>query len=383
MLTPPPADLDFALDVCLEKIRANIERLAAEPKSGAFAANGNYFAFDEGFFEISNWTSSFFTGMAALAYEKTRDEFFLLQCRRLAPHYRDKVFIHGMETMHDIGFLYSLYSVALYRLTGDAADRTVGLRAADELTKRFVARGGYIRAWGRMDETDTDYAGLAIIDCLMNLPLLFWATAETGLLRYREIAVRHAETVLANFIQPDDAVFHSYRFDAETGKPAQPDNYCGRTVHSDWARGTTWAIYGFVLLFGHTGARRYLDCSRRLAAKFIRNLDSEVVPVWDFKLPAGEKMLRDSSAAAIAASAFLELARHLPDDAELPAAAQRLLDRLSSEDYLNADAACPGVLRHGEVGDGVGRARSCYTSWGDYFFMEALMKQRRATIGYW
>ncbi len=379
----PAADLDSALYICIEKARANIARLAAAPKSGAFAANGSYFEFDEEFFEISNWTSSFFTGMALLAYEKTRDDSLLKECQRLAPAYHDKVFVHGMETMHDLGFLYSLYSVAMFRLTGDPDARAVGLRAADELAKRFIPIGGYIRAWGRMDETATDYAGLAIIDCLMNLPLLFWAAGETGNTRYYEIAVQHADTVLANFIRADSAVFHSFRFDLVTGRPARPDNYCGYEVHSDWARGTTWAIYGFALAYRYTRDARYLDCSRRIAGKFIRLLDSEVVPVWDFRLPAGAKLLRDSSAAAIAASAFIELIKFLPDDAELIAATQRLLDRLSSEDYLNPDPACPGLLRQGEVGDGVGRARTCYTSWGDYFFMEALMKQRGATIGYW
>lgn len=382
MLTSP-VGFDSALDLCIEKARANIARLATAPKSGAFAADGNYFAFDEGFFEISNWTSSFFTGAALLAYEKTRDPSLIALCRQLEPSYRAKVTVHAMETMHDLGFLYSLYSVALYRLTGNAADRAIGLKAADELAKRFVPAGGYLRAWGRMDETATDYAGIAIIDCLMNLPLLFWAAEETGCAHYRDIAIRHADTVLANFIRPHAAVYHSFRFDLASGRPARPDNYCGYAVESDWARGSAWALYGFAVVFGYTHDRRYLDCARRVAGKFIRALDAEVVPVWDFRLPAGEPKLRDSSAAAIAASGFLELLKHLPADRDLATAADRLLSRLTSEDYLNPDPACAGVLRLGEVGDGVGRARTAYTSWGDYFFFEALMKRAASTIGYW
>ena len=234
-----------------------------------------------------------------------------------------------------------------------------------------------------MDEPDTDYAGIAIIDCLMNLPLLFWAAEETGVAHYRYMAVRHADTVLANFIRPDAAVFHSFRFDLKTGRPARPDNYCGYAVDSDWARGSAWAIYGFALAYRCTRDRRYLDASRRVAEKFLRALDAEVVPVWDFRLPAGDPKLRDSSAAAIAASGFLELVKHLPGDRELAPAADRLLARLTSEDYLNPDPACPGLLRFGEVGDGVGRARTAYTSWGDYFLMETLMKRAGTTIGYW
>ena len=132
MLTSP-IGFDSALDLCVDKARANIARLAAVTKTGAFAADGDYFAFDEEFFDISNWTSSFFTGMALLAYEKTRDPSLLGACRQLEARYRQKVTVHGMETMHDLGFLYGLYSVALYKLTGDPAHRTIGLKAADEL----------------------------------------------------------------------------------------------------------------------------------------------------------------------------------------------------------------------------------------------------------
>ena len=93
-----------AFDLCVRKTRGNIQRLADEPKSAAWAADGNYFDFKEGFYEIGNWTSSFFTGMALLAWRETEDEYFLNQVLRLAPHYRDKVFTHYMDTHHDLGF---------------------------------------------------------------------------------------------------------------------------------------------------------------------------------------------------------------------------------------------------------------------------------------
>src|SRR6187549_690649 len=98
-----------------------------------------------------------------------------------------------------------------------------------------------------MDEESTDYAGLAIIDCMMNLSLLYWASEETGDPRFKEIAIRHSDTTLENFIRGDDSVYHSYRFDPLTGAPACGDNYCGRSIESHWARGTTWAMYGFAL----------------------------------------------------------------------------------------------------------------------------------------
>ena len=110
-------------DLCVCKTRTNIQRLAEDPKSAAWAADGNYFEFKEGFYEIGNWTSSFFTGMALLAWRSTEDEYFLKQSLRLAPYYREKVFTRFMDTHHDLGFLYSLYSVALHKLTGDIPQR--------------------------------------------------------------------------------------------------------------------------------------------------------------------------------------------------------------------------------------------------------------------
>ncbi len=382
------SDLARAHAICVEKARRNLGRLADRPVSGAFAADGNYFGFAEGFFDIGNWTSSFFTGMALLAFEATNDPEWIKQCNRLREVYLEKITRQRLDTMHDLGFLYSLYSVALHRLTGDREHCHTGLLAADELARRFSARGGYLQAWGRMDDTSTDYAGLAIIDCMMNLPLLFWASRETGNRFYHEIAVRHANTTLANFIRADDSVCHAFRFDLATGAPVRPDNYCGYAVDSHWARGTAWAIYGFALAYRHTHNPAYLDASARVAKKFVSLLDAEVVPPWDFRPGAGQPPIRDSSAAAIAVCGLDELVAHRPDSA-CSRAADRLLHRLCAESYLDANLDCPGVLRGAEVGDGPGaapgtiKAQSVYASWGDYYFMEALSRRLHGPQNIW
>jgi len=372
-----------AYEVCVAKTRVTIARLADAPKSGAFERHGHYFDFKEKFFDIGNWTSSFFTGMALLAFESTRDGYFLEQTERLAGVYREKITTHRRDTMHDLGFLYMLYSVALHRLAGNPEHRATGLLAAEELARRFHPVGGFIQAWGRMDDKKSDYAGLAIIDCMMNLPLLFWAARETGQARYREIAVRHADTTLARFVRADDSVFHSYRFDPATGAPVGGDNYCGFNIDSHWARGTTWAIYGFALAYRYTGDGRYLEVSRRLATRFVQLLDDEVVPLWDFKLPAAAAPIRDSSAAAIAVCALDELGRHLPGEKTFASAAAALLARLCSRDYLDDNPACMGILKQAQIGDGVGKARVAYASWGDYYFMEALARRLHPVVGFW
>jgi unsaturated chondroitin disaccharide hydrolase len=385
--TVHPFDQARAYSLCVEKTRRNITRLADRPISGAWAVDGNYFGFAEGFFEIGNWTSSFFTGMALLAFENGGDLFFLRETNRLADVYRDKVTRQGADTMHDLGFLYSLYSVALHRITGAPEHRQTALLAADALAKRFVPTGGYIQAWGRMDDHESDYAGLAIIDCMMNLPLLFWAARETGNRFYAQVAIRHADTTLAHFVRRDDSVCHAFRFDVASGKPIGPENYCGRSIDSHWARGTAWAVYGFALAYRHTHDARYLAASARLARKFVALLGNDAIPVWDFRL-GGHEPLRDSSAAAIMVCGIDEVVSHEPD-AALAGKAASLLNALCTDTYLDPRLDCPGVLRAAEVGDGPDRdqgairAKNIYASWGDYFFMEALARRLHRTPCYW
>lgn len=371
---PALAPLRRAFDLCVRKTRRNIHDLADAPRSWSNAPDGRYETFDEGFFDIGNWTSSFFTGMALLAWRQTGDPCFLEQTLRLAPVYREKVFVRWADTHHDLGFLYTLFSVALYQLTHDPAHREVGLRAADVLYQRFNPTGNFIRAWGRRHTTEQD--NLAIIDCLMNLPLLHWAARESGDARFRDAAVRHADTARKYFIRPDDSVYHAFRFDLQTGAPLGPDNYCGRSVESHWARGAAWAIYGFALSHRHTGDAKHLDAALRLARKFIAQLDEAVVPVWDFRLPPDEPRLRDASAAAIAACGFQELQRLNAADDSILNAKHVLLQRLCRDESLDFDESRRGVLRNGQVGDnGPGSAKNAFTSWGDYFLMEALARE--------
>jgi unsaturated chondroitin disaccharide hydrolase len=367
-----------AFDLCIRKTRGNIQRLADEPKSAAWAADGNYFAFKEGFYEIGNWTSSFFTGMALLAWRETEDEYFLNQVQRLAPYYRDKVFTHFMDTHHDLGFLYSLYSVALYKLTGDKEHRQVGLRAAELLALRLNAQGNFIRAWGRMDEIESPIGdgkmrtdNMAIIDTLMNLPLLFWAGNETGAKRLHEIALQHADMCLKHFVRADYSTNNIYLFDPKTWQPLGDPN------NGYWARGATWAIYGFVLAYGYTRQEKYLEASVRLAKQFISQLDEEVVPWNDFHEAPSPARVRDASAGVIAVCGFQELARHHAADASITKARQLLLERLCGDEYLDGDEACCGVQKRGQGG------KNGYTSWGDYFLMEALSRELKDEEAFW
>jgi unsaturated chondroitin disaccharide hydrolase len=371
-----------AFELCVQKSRATIKLLADTPKAAPWAVDGHYFQHPEGFNDIGNWTSSFFTGMAIIAWRATEDDFFLKQLLRLVPAYRDKANNPEFHSHHDMGFLYSLYSVALYKLTGAAEHRSIGIAAAEALAMRYNHTGKFIRAWGKLG-TD-EFANMAIIDCMMNLPLLFWASQETGDPRFRTIAIHSADTTMSSFIRPDDSVYHAFRFDLKTGEPRGGDNYCGRDVETHWARGTGWAIYGFALAYRYTGDRKYLDASLRLARKFNQLLNGDPIPVWDFKLPAGEQPLRDTSAAAVVACGYQELEKLGAADALISKTKQSLLQSLCTDAYLNFDAACPGVLRDGQVGaNGPGSAQNAYMSWGDYYLMEALDRELHQGETWW
>ncbi len=326
------------------------------------------------------WTPSFFTGMGALAYQSTHDPMYLNWLNQFYSLYHHKVFETPLDTMHDLGFLYSPYSVALYKLTGDINQRSVALKAADELAKRFYPRGNYIRAWGKLDNTVPSYVsdelakdhffteskGLAIIDCMMNLPLLYWASETTGNPFYRNIANAHADMTQKYFIREDGTPFHAYRFHEDTGEPLGGTNYCGYSRDSYWARGASWAIYGFAIAYRYTGNIPYLETAKALVDSFIKESSDTVVPLWDFRLPPEEQPRQDSSAAAVVACALLEL-HSLDPSEDYVHHFSRIMETLSSKSYLNRDPNCPGILDHTNRSEG-------YWICGDYFFMEAVVR---------
>lgn len=371
------------MDLCVDKTRTNIADMVRQPTSWALAVDGDYAGWDEGFFEIGNWTSGFISGMAVLAWRHTGDDYFLRELHLLEPMFWAKLEgENAVNTMHDLGFLYSPYAVALYENTGSNRCRELGLNAARVLLGRFISAGGYFRAWGRMDEVGTPYDGLAIIDSLMNMPLLYWASRESGDSAYAEAAFRHTETTLKHFVRNDGSVYHSYRFGVD-GSPSRPDNYCGHGVETHWARGSAWAMYGFALAYRHTGDERFLEASLRVTAKFISLLDEEVIPLWDFKLDDLEPRLRDASAASIAVCALQELEALGKTDSTLNSTRNLLLSRLCSADYLDTNPSVRGIQKFGEVGDGVGRAKHAYTSWGDYYLMEGVARELGYVADWW
>jgi unsaturated chondroitin disaccharide hydrolase len=331
-----------------------------------------------------NWVTSFITGLAPLFYRVRKDGRYISWAEKYMDAYHTKIFRYPLETMHDIGFLYSPYSAALYRLTGDSEHRTVALKAADELLKRFDIKGKYIDAWGKMDGVGG--TGRAIIDCMMNIALLMWAHKETKHIIYKDVAVAHAETTRKYFIRDDFSVAHSYDFNRATGEMSGENNGCGYENGSHWARGTAWAAYGFAILARYTDRDDYAELAANIFEKYKSEMKGGYVPVWDFRLPKDKpaaicgsatadwdetspenrKFNVDTSAAAIMSCALLELYERTRNE-DYRDFADNTLKTLCRPEFFNADPNIPGILKKQN-------GQTAYTLFGDFFFCEALQR---------
>ena len=248
--------------------------------------------------------------MIWLAYEFTKDEKY----RRAGEHHI-KSFAERMDKQqdvdhHDLGFLYTPTCIAPWRLTGNTDGKAAALRAADQLMHRFWDKPGIFQAWGRMD--DPEQRGRTIVDSLMNMPLLFWASDVSKDGRYRDAAYRHCCQLRDHFVRPDNTTFHTFYFDVETGAPRFGKTAQGAADNSCWARGQAWAIYGFVLGYAYTHDAGLLQTACRVADYFLAHLPADKVAYWDLVYTDGSGEERDSSAASIAVCALQEIARSLP-----------------------------------------------------------------------
>ncbi|XEC96221.1 glycoside hydrolase family 88 protein [Paenibacillus tarimensis] len=324
------------------------------------------------------WTAGFWPGLLWLIYRDTKNE-SLREIAESCEKQLDRVMMEYDRLDHDIGFMWTLTSVARYKLLGDEESRRRGLLAANLLCGRFNVKGRFIRAWNPWNPEE-DNSGWAIIDCMMNLPLLHWASSVTGDPRYRHVATEHSDTVLSHFIRPDGSVNHIVIFDAATGEKVGVNGGQGYAPDSAWSRGTAWAIYGLALAYRYTGEERYLLAAKQAAHFFIANLPDDNVPHWDFRLPPDIVKYRDSSAGACAACGLLLIARLVPGEEQgvYRNAGERILHSL----YANCGAwdndEEEGLILHGTSHYPEGRNIDVPLIYGDYFFVEGISQ----LIGY-
>lgn len=212
---------------------------------------------------------------------------------------------------HDMGFLYSPSCVAAYKLTGSEKGRKAAILAADQLCTRFQEKGEFFQAWGALGAAD-NYR--YIIDCLLNVPLLYWASETTGDAHYADLAHKHVTTCLANSIRPDGSTYHTFFMDPVTGGPVRGATCQGYKDDSCWARGQAWGVYGTAISYRYTRRPEYLDAFRRVLAYYLERLPEDLVPYWDMTFTSGTEEPRDSSSASIVACGLLEAAKYVGTD---------------------------------------------------------------------
>ncbi|MBE0477367.1 MAG: histidinol dehydrogenase, partial [Coriobacteriia bacterium] len=276
----------------------------------------------------------------------------------------------------DVGVLVLNTYRHAYRLTGDAAYRHVALTGSGSLAGHYDSRIGMVRA------RTSPYEFTVVADNIMNVELLFWGTGNGGPRAWREMATNHALRTAKDFIRPDGGSYHYVSYSPKTGAVIAKGQAQGAFTESTWSRGQAWLIYGFASAYRETGDSRLLDAARRTTDYWASRVPADLVPYWDFDAPNIPNAPRDSSAAAVAAAGFVELARLDPDPnrrASFLDLATRTLESLSSAEYLAEGAPEPSVLLHGTWAANGGYADHG-TSWGDYFFIEALMRLRTQVL---
>ena len=392
-MTHTSVSLHQALEASLDRIRRHHRALGDR-----FPTTGEGCRYRLG--ANDNWLAGFWTGLLWLAYAATGDRDLRAHAEALLPSFARRL-EQGVHITHDLGFLFTLSARAQWQLTGDEAARELALRAASRLAGRYRPAGRYVQAWGAVG--DPAEGGRAIVDTMMNLPLLFWAARETGDEAFYTAAREHAATSRRYLLRPDGAAYHTFFFDQESGRPLGPRTHQGYADDSLWARGQGWAIYGFALAAEWTGEREHLETARRAAGRFLAELPPGGVPTWDLRLPEGAPRHPDSSAGAIAAGGLLRLAAEgtrlgtaaegtrlgeaaegtrLGEAAEstrLGGEAATLLEALVSG-CLETDPAGQGLLRHGTYHAHKGLGVDAYFICGDYFFLEALLAAEDARL---
>lgn len=333
------------------------------------------YSYERGFHDKVMWTAGFWPGILWLMYGYSQREDFgkkATEYRGILEEFLERT---GPHSGHDLGFQFLLSAKAEYQFTGSEAARSLALSAAEQLSKRYQTPGQYIRAWGHLDSDEE--AGKIIIDCMMNLPLLFWASEETGNPRFADIARFHADSSRQFLLRSDGSFYHTFEFEPSSGKPLRAGTHQGHAKDSTWSRGQAWAIYGFALAHRHTKDSQFLQVSQQAADAYLRLVDGhEWVPPWDFDMPQGSNTVKDTSAASIAAAGLLELSAQLSDhEAEVyRRAAVHTLEALEQNYAANLESGQDGILTQGCYHYPAQKGLIESTCWGDYFYVEALLK---------
>ena len=376
------SEVSSALDFAATQASRNLEQFTYKCQN--HSSINNFYPVCEN----DQWTCGFWPGIIWLSYEHTGDGAFADSGAIMADSFLHRITYKIGVDHHDMGFLYNPSCVAAYQLTGNKNAHKAAISAALRLIARFQHRGRFLQAWGPMDDP-SNYR--FIIDGLMNLPLLYWATEQTGNGIYREYAIRHTKTCLEYSIRPDGSTFHTVFMNEKTGAMARGETCQGYSDDSFWARGQAWAIYGTALGYRYTGDRDCLDAFNRVLQFYLSKLPGDLIPYWDMIFTTGTDEPRDSSCASIVACGLLEMAQHVsPNEAAgYIAKAKKMMKSLVDNYSVKDSKISNGLVLHATYSkkspyntctpEGIDEC----VSWGDYYYMEALTRLNKDWSAYW
>ncbi len=324
------------------------------------------------------WCSGFYPGTLWYLYEYLKDSSLKVEALRATEQLEKEKDNKGT---HDLGFmLFCSYGNA-YRLTGNPAYKAIILQASRSLSSRYNATVECIKSW---DNRSEGWLYPVIIDNMMNLEMLLWAAKNSGHAEFGAIARRHADKTMANHYRPDYSCYHVLDYDATTGALKGRYNLQGLNDNSSWSRGQAWGLYGYTMLYRETKNEIYLQQACNIADFLLGHphLPADKIPYWDYDAPDIPNALRDASAAAIMASALIELSQYAGKAASdnYRQTAGTMLRSLSSPQYLAEPGANGGfLLKHGVGFFNAGSEVDVPLSYADYYFVEAMLRWKKTS----
>ncbi len=321
------------------------------------------------------WCSGFYPGTLWYLYGEQKDPALLKEAVQKLEELKKEQYNKGT---HDLGFMMYCSFGNAYRIEKQETYKEVLINSAKSLSSRFNPQVGLIKSWNSKDASDY----IVIIDNMMNLELLFWATKATGDSSYYKIAVAHADHTLKNHFRPDYSSYHVVNYNAKTGAVKQKKTAQGYADESSWARGQAWGLYGYTQMYRETRDKKYLEQARHISA-FILNhprLPKDKIPYWDFDAPDIPSAPRDASAAAVMASAWVELSGYTTGKESLTYlnTAKEILHTLASPEYKAKTGTNGGFILKHSVGHLPANSEvDVAISYADYYYIEALIRLKQ------
>jgi len=364
-------NIDSNLKYCTEKVHETISNIPDDTNNipRSIPSDSDKWKF----IGYKDWTSGFWPGILWYAYESSGDS----SIKNTAAKFSSEIIPieYCRAYSHDIGFRFFCNYGNGFRLTGNENYKKILLAAADTLATLYNPKVETILSWPIYVKEFGPHN--TIIDNMMNLELLFWASKNGGSKNLYDIAVKHATTTMNNHFRKDYSCYHVVLYDSATGKKIKGVTHQGFNDSSMWARGQSWAIYGFTMCFRETSDPKFLDFAQKVADIYLKNLPQDLIPKWDFNAPANAP--KDASAACITASALIELSSYVSDK-EMAAMylkkAQKMLENLSTARYQSRKKNSAFLL-HSTGNKPANIEIDASIIYTDYYYLEALLRLKK------